>query len=106
MTPASWEQADTVMLRLSNALLSATVSDPKPTIAPDTDITIYIESTSFLKYVTVSLVCNNQILNFYNNLVMQSTPYNIFLHSFEDITSTEGVIPDTMKYKSQSITVT
>ena len=66
----------------------------------------YLESTSFLKYLSVSLTYKSQTLKFYQNLAAQATIHNVFIQPHAEITVHKGVIPDGMLLESQSITAT
>ena len=87
-----------ILRRISLANHVATTS-----ITVDRVTLIQIQSTSFLKYISVLLKDKTQIMNFYKNLVTQATTYNIFLTPAESITHTLGVAPDRMRPKSRSI---
>ena len=57
---------------------------------------VYINESSFLKYVDVKLSGKIGVLNFYDNLCVQSKRFNIYLRPSSEITKQLGVLPDSM----------
>ena len=73
---------------------------------PDTITATQIEGSSFLKYINIVVLKTRANLDFYNNLVVQTTWYNMFLCPEFEITPTNRVIPNFMSSDCESITAT
>ena len=56
----------------------------------------HIDASSFLKYVNVKLSGRTGVLNFYDNLCVQSKQFNIFLRPSKDINKILGVVPSAL----------
>ena len=91
MTSESWDSVDIKMLRINQSFASTAIAASKPTLTADTVTPSQIETIAFLKYVHISLLDKNHILQFYNLLLTQACGYNIFLRPTSDITSTDGI---------------
>lgn len=55
-----------------------------------------IDASSFLKYINVKLTENTGVLNVYDNLVVQSQRFNIFIRPSTEITKPVDVTLDSM----------
>ena len=80
MTAATWQAFDINMLRLNHVMISVVVSaTPKPSVTATTTTLSNMETTNFLKYISVVLIDKSQFLNFYDNLVTQAAGFHMFL---------------------------
>ena len=84
------------IIRANHVLEKVSLKHTLPTITAANVTSTNIEGTYFLKYVHISLIYKDQILNFYINLVTQATRYNVFLRPSLEVTKIDGVIPDDM----------
>ena len=73
--------------------LSGHNPDPLCTIHTENVTPDDIDASSFLKYVNVKLSRHTGVLNFYDNLYVQSKRFNIFLRPSKDINKLLGVVP-------------
>ena len=106
MTEASWEAVDFSLLRLNHKFTKTSIALAKPEITADTVTSTQIDTIPFLKYCDITLLDKSNILHFYDNLLIQAKGYKIFLRPSEEITPTEGVIPDGLSTECKNITAT
>ena len=107
MTAATWQDMDNIMLRLNHIRISIAVyTSLKSSVITTTVIFSNMETTNFLKYVSVVLMDKSQFLNFYDNLVTQAAGFHIFLRLSDEITRVKGVVPDYMDPDVENATVT
>ena len=103
MTVESWALVDINDLELIHSL-SQGAATTIPGTTPATPFSINttnvtpssIDASSFLKYINVRLSGKSGVLNFYDNLCVQSIRFNIFLRPSLEITKLLGVVPDSM----------
>ena len=99
MVPSRPDELD-LIVGMGGPKASITSPNKKPT--PTSTVTYptithtCIDVSFFLKYVHVNLKDKTGILNFYDNIYVQSRRCNIFLHVKEDIYPVNGIIPDSI----------
>ena len=103
MNVESWVLVDTDDLGLIHSLShGAAINIPGTTPATSSSINTTevtpsnIDASSFLKYINVRLSGKSGVLNFHDNLYVQSKWLNIFLCPSSEITTLLGVVPDYM----------
>ena len=106
MTEASWDAVDLILLRINHGLKQTSIEDTKPEITADTVTSTQINTIPFLKYCDVNLLDKSNIIHFYDNLLIQAKGYHIFLRPSDEITSTDGVIPDGLSKQCRDMTAT
>ena len=106
LTTDTWDLIDFNFLRLNHKLASSTISAVKPTLNANTVTHADIETSSFLKYVHLSLLDKAHILSFYDLILTQAIGHNIFLRPADEITPTHGVIPDGLDATCTQLTAT
>ena len=95
MTPHEWITMDVMTLHLNHVSITTAMSNtPEPSIKATTITLSKMETTNFLKYVSVVLTDKSQFLIFYDNLVTHAAGFNIFLRPSNKIARIKGVIPD------------
>ena len=90
------DSVDRNVLRINHALAKTSIATVKLCVTAATVFPPQIDTTSFLKYVSIHLIDKSQLLNFYQNLAIQTTGHKILIFPHADILVDKGVIPDDM----------